>query len=161
MRKGWISGSFPPPGRWKLEVTERGGQPLDGKNFDLHPPPPRSWVLHGGEERDFWALKTGILCLSGTFAGLFRYFFEGKNWGFLGVFWAGTGIFFPRVSGNTVPYTGVESLRVWLLGTCRIQEWRVTEFDCQGPAVYRSGESQSLTARDLPYAYRSGESQSL
>ena len=47
---------------------------------------------------------------------------------------------------------GVKSLRVWLPGTCRIQEWRVSEFDCQGPAVYRSGESQSLAARDLPYA---------
>ena len=46
---------------------------------------------------------------------------------------------------------GVKSLRVWLPGTCRIQEWRVSEFDCQGPAVYRSRESQSLTARDLPY----------
>ena len=44
-----------------------------------------------------------------------------------------------------------ESLRVWLPGTCRIQEWRFSEFGCQGPAVCRSGESQSLTARDLPY----------
>ena len=29
--------------------------------------------------------------------------------------------------------------------------FRVSEFDCQGPTVCRSGESQRLTARDLPY----------
>ena len=40
-----------------------------------------------------------------------------------------------------------------------MQEWRVSEFSCQGPAVCRSGESQSLTAKDLPYA--GVESQSL
>ena len=32
-----------------------------------------------------------------------------------------------------------------------MQEWRVSAFDCQGPAVCRSGESQRLNARDLPY----------
>jgi len=53
--------------------------------------------------------------------------------------------------GRDLPYTGVGILRVWLPGTCRIQEWSVSEFGCQGPAVYRSGDSQSLGARDLPY----------
>jgi len=46
---------------------------------------------------------------------------------------------------------GVKSLRVWLPGTCRIQECGFSEFGWQGPAVYRSGDSQSLAARDLPY----------
>ena len=63
------------------------------------------------------------------------------------------------LTARALPYTGVKSLKVWLPGTCRMQEWRVSEFDCQGPAVYRSGESQSLAARDLPYA--GVESQSL
>ena len=40
-----------------------------------------------------------------------------------------------------------------------MQEWRVSAFDCQGPAVYRSGDSQRLAAMDLPYA--GVESQSL
>ena len=56
------------------------------------------------------------------------------------------------LAARDLPYAGVESLRVWLPGTCRMQEWSVSEFGCQGPAVYRSGESQSLAARDLPYA---------
>jgi len=33
----------------------------------------------------------------------------------------------------------------------RIQELGFSEFGWQGPAVYRSGDSQSLAARDLPY----------
>ena len=40
-----------------------------------------------------------------------------------------------------------------------MQEWRVSAFDCQGTAVCRSGESQRLNARDLPYT--GVESQSL
>ena len=52
-----------------------------------------------------------------------------------------TGVESLSLTTRDLPYAGVESLRIWLPRTCRIQEWRVSAFECQGPAVCRSGES--------------------
>ena len=151
MRKGWISGSFPPSGRWMLEVTERGGQPLDGKNFDLHPPPSPVVSSARREKKGLLGPENRYFVTFWDICGTFSVFFWGKKLGFSGVFLGQNWVFFPEgewehcavyrsgesqsLAARDLPYTGVESNRVSLPGTCRIQKWKVSEFDCQGPAV--------------------------
>ena len=73
----WDFAPHPPPPvvECSLSFIERGGQPLDVKNFDLHPPPGREFRTKG-KDGTFGAWNTIIWYLSGVF-------WRGKT----GVFW--------------------------------------------------------------------------
>ena len=89
--------SAPPPRSLNTGLYRGGGQPLDRKNFDLHPPLPPPPVVSSarGGKRYFWALKSGFLAHFGPSWVLFCLFWTEKT----GVFWVFLGrnwVFFPR-----------------------------------------------------------------
>ena len=148
--KAGLVGLFPPPvvECWRLP---RGGVNLwTGKISICIPPSPVVSSARRGK-KGLLGPENRYFVTFWDICGTFSVFFWGKKLGFSGVFLGRNWVFFPEgewehcavyrtgefqsLAARDLPYTGVESNRVWLPGTCRIQKWRVSEFDCQGPAV--------------------------
>ena len=65
------------------DTVERGGQPLDGKNFDLHPPPVVSFFSRTGKS-DFCCDRNSCSLFPKKIHGRIAYFWHGRS--LIGIF---------------------------------------------------------------------------